>query len=235
MKKEILYIWFGDVLPGYARPTIEHTRMMNPTWDVTLKHYTKEQLMNRESQGDNVLLTAYDDFLKASNTYRKTNPYQMSYDCLSINYRIQYVKEANHPIVYLDLDTVCIDQFDNYFVSESFAQGFVQNLFPTWRETETKQSYQNCNDVAVATNIKNMSFRLSSILKDIDLSKPIIHYNGMIMNEGQQAIYDRRSEEFHLNRIDYSKYEPITNPQLSPIEHYYSWERKHLKENTVVV
>ena len=135
----------------------------------------------------------------------------------------------------MDLDTICIAHFDNYFISESFVRGYVQSLFPTWRETETKQSYQNRNDIAVVTNIKNMAFRLSSILKDIDLSKPIIHYNGMIMNEGQQIVYDKVSEDFHLNKIDYSKYEPIINKQLSPIEHYYSWERKRLKENTIIV
>ena len=80
-----------------------------------------------------------------------------------------------------------------------------------------------------------MAYNLSFILKNIDLSKSIINYYGYIMNEGQQAIYDRRSEDFHLNKIDYSKDEPIANKQLSPIEHYYSWERKRLKENTVVV
>ena len=38
----------------------------------------------------------------------------------------------------------------------------------------------------------------------------------MIMNEGQQIVYDKVSEDFHLNKIDYSKYEPIINKQLSP-------------------
>ena len=61
-----------------------------------------------------------------------------------------------------------------------------------------------------------MAYNLSFILKNIDLSKSIINYYGYIMNEGQQAIYDRRSEDFHLNKIDYSKYEPIANKQLSP-------------------
>ena len=60
MKKEILYIWFGDTLPIYAKPTIEHTRMMNPTWDVTLKHYTKDQLENYGKQNDDVLVKSYD-------------------------------------------------------------------------------------------------------------------------------------------------------------------------------
>ena len=235
MKKEILYIWFGDTLPIYAKPTIEHTRMMNPTWDVTFKHYTKDQLENYGKQNDDVLVKSYESFLSAADTYRKNNPFKMSYKSWADDYRVHYVREAQHPIVYLDLDTICIAHFDNYFISESFVRGYVQSLFPTWRETETKQSYQNRNDIAVVTNIKNMAFRLSSILKDIDLSKPIIHYNGMIMNEGQQIVYDKVSEDFHLNKIDYSKYEPIINKQLSPIEHYYSWERKRLKENTIIV
>ena len=66
MKKEILYIWFGDVLPVYAKPTIEHTMRMNPTWDVKLVHYAKGNLENIESQNDEVLIKAYAEFLKAA-------------------------------------------------------------------------------------------------------------------------------------------------------------------------
>ena len=216
MKKEILYIWFGDTLPIYAKPTIEHTRMMNPTWDVTLKHYTKDQLENYGKQNDDVLVKSYDQLLQATTTYRKNYDMNLSYSSFVDDYKRTYVKFSENPVVYLDLDTICISPFDDFFIPESMSQGTVTALCPCWRRTETKKPYQRSGDWSIVTNIKLMAYNLSFILKNIDLSKSIINYYGYIMNEGQQAIYDRRSEDFHLNKIDYSKYEPIANKQLSP-------------------
>ena len=107
----------------------------------------------------------------------------MAYSFFVDNYKVEYIRKSDHPVVYLDLDTICVDSFDNFFIAESVSLGSVYPIYPTWRVLENKKSYQNRNDLAVVTNIKHMSYNLSPILKDIDLSRPIINYYGFIMNE----------------------------------------------------
>ena len=120
MKKEIVFIWFGENEPPYAQWTIENFKKMNPGWDVVYKRYTRHQVFNeREKINDNILNIAVEKYTKAYIDRVNSNHYT-GFCWLSDIYRREYVRSAKYPVVYCDVDCFPIAPFDSFFQLDQF-------------------------------------------------------------------------------------------------------------------
>ena len=61
MKKEILFIWFGDEKPPYIHWTLENFRKMNRGWEIRYIEYSNEQILNYKEQNDPVLVLSVEE------------------------------------------------------------------------------------------------------------------------------------------------------------------------------
>ena len=116
MKKEILFLWFGDEKPPYIQWTLNNFRKMNPGWEIRYIEYSNEQILNYKGQNDPILVESVENN-KGSHV-----------NCIADKYRWKYLEHNKDKIVvYCDLDCFPIAPFDNFIL-------WSDTKLPPWHE-----------------------------------------------------------------------------------------------------
>ena len=228
MKKVILFIWFGDEKPPYVHWTIENFRKMNPGWEIRYIEYSNEQILNYKEQNDPVLVESVENNKKNHVNY------------ISDEYRWRYLEcNKDKIIVYCDLDCFPIAPFDNFILSTDVKlfpwQQWIRDNHPNRHEVKLMGTLgfkdENCREFrpdiwCIVNNKQFLNWHFLQLHKGSIMDDTLIFNGGMLMNESDIPIYNKRNQDFHEMKLELGDNFCLT--QFTPVEHYYSFERNKL-------
>ena len=235
MKKEILFIWFGDEKPPYIQWTIENFRKMNPGWEIRYIEYSNEQILNYKEQNDPVLIKSVEGNKRNHVNY------------IADEYRWKYLYQNKDKIVvYCDLDCFPIAPFDNFILPTDEklfpCQQWVRDNHPNVHEVKIMGTlgfkHENCREFrpdiwCIVNNKQFLNWHFLQLHKGSIMDDTLIFNRGMLMNESDIPIYNKRNQDFHEMKLELGDNFCLT--QFTPIEHYYSLERNKLNKDIEVI
>ena len=227
MKRVILFLWFGDEKPPYIHWTLENFRKMNPGWEIRYIEYSNEQLLNYKDQDDPILVRSVEKNIRPHANY------------IADEYRKIYLDEhKDELIMYCDLDCFPIAPFDNFLCSsynhgKDWMSWYCENKHEV-RILGTGTAYLpdiglrlfKCDNWCLCNNKDILFNQFLQLKANSIMNNTLILYQGMLMNEQDIPIYNKRNENFHNMNIKLG--DNFCLPQFTPIEHYYSIERNRL-------
>ena len=227
MKRVILFLWFGDEKPPYIHWTLENFRKMNPGWEIRYIEYSNEQLLNYKDQDDPILVKSVEKNIRPHVNY------------IADEYRKIYLDEhKDELIMYCDLDCFPIAPFDNFLCSsynhgKDWMSWYCENKHEV-RILGTGTAYLpdiglrlfKCDNWCLCNNKDILFNQFLQLKANSIMNNTLVLYQGMLMNEQDIPIYNKRNENFHNMNIKLG--DNFCLPQFTPIEHYYSIERNRL-------
>ena len=227
MNKVILFLWFGDEKPPYIQWTLDNFRKMNPGWEIRYIEYSNEQLLNYKDQDDPILVRSVEKNIRPHANY------------IADEYRKIYLDEhKDELIMYCDLDCFPIAPFDNFLCSsynhgKDWMSWYCENKHEV-RILGTGTAYLpdiglrlfKCDNWCLCNNKDILFNQFLQLKANSIMNNTLILYQGMLMNEQDIPIYNKRNENFHNMNIKLG--DNFCLPQFTPIEHYYSIERNRL-------
>ena len=123
--KQLFFIWIGDIVPSYAKTSINAFKQVNPDFEVTLLHHTDSSLERvwNGSESDPPFKRALERVLKGQDSYVQWQAsfygQQLSFNqLLSDVARLEVLNQYGG--IYLDLDTFPIARFDDRLLANDF-------------------------------------------------------------------------------------------------------------------
>ena len=232
MNKVILFLWFGDEKPPYIQWTLDNFRKMNPGWEIRYIEYSNEQLLNYKDQDDPILVRSVEKNIRPHANY------------IADEYRKIYLDEhKDELIMYCDLDCFPIAPFDNFLCSsynhgKDWMSWYCENKHEV-RILGTGTAYLpdiglrlfKCDNWCLCNNKDILFNQFLQLKANSIMNNTLILYQGMLMNEQDIPIYNKRNENFHNMNIKLG--DNFCLPQFTPIEHYYSMERNKLNKGAI--
>ena len=228
MKKVILFLWFGDEKPPYIQWTLENFRKMNPGWEIRYIEYSTQQILDYKNPCDPVMTKLYSEGRTFQTMCNVTELYREAY--LDMH--------KDEIVIYCDLDCFPIAPFDNFLCS-SYNHG---KDWMSWycgdkhevRMLGTGTAYLpeiglrlfKCDNWCLCNNKDILFNQFLQLKANSIMDTTLILHQGMLMNEQDIPIYNKRNEDFHNMNIQIG--DNFCLPQFTPIEHYYSIERNKL-------
>ena len=183
--------------------------------------------MNYKEQNDPILVKAVEKNIGPHVNY------------IADEYRKIYLDEhKDELIMYCDLDCFPIAPFDNFLCSsynhgKDWMSWYCENKHEV-RILGTGTAYLpdiglrlfKCDNWCLCNNKDILFNQFLQLKANSIMNNTLVLYQGMLMNEQDIPIYNKRNENFHNMNIKLG--DNFCLPQFTPIEHYYSIERNRL-------
>lgn len=235
MKKEILFIWFGDNIPQYCNWTLNNYKKINDDWEIKFIHYTKDQILNSKKINDNIFQKSYNLFLQKNADKSNFIEYKNSFSYLVDIYKIEYIWNANYPVIYCDLDTFPICKFNDFFNINSYIKNCQYHSYSYYNDQNNNFFWHI--DMWFLSNIFDTKHKLLEIDKNINLKEKIISYESFILNDNKKQLLSlkQRFIDFYNCSLDLNNSFCCT--EFTPIEHYFQRERYKLENacNKIII